>query len=453
MFLGRKRELEELRREFSRTGRSAVLVYGKRRVGKSTLLGEAAKVYEGSVVYHLCSKTTYEGNLSLLGRSVSLVLNMPQMGFNTVFDLFDFLESLDRNILIIIDEYQYWKESLKGSELDSFFQRIIDSMKGKVKIVLCGSYISVMKELLGEENPLFGRFTLIERVEEFDYLDSALFYPDKDEREKIKLYSVFGGSPYVLSSLDYSLSTVENIKKMLIKENSILRSYIENVMLREIQKAYDVRILECLANGRKRYGDILSYLNEANSGLLDKQLKNLMNMETITKFNPINRNGDSRRQFYEISDNLMRFYFTYIFSHDSLIMKFGEETFFNSYILPSLNTFISYRFEGIVLEYFVRKAHEGKLDGVLDFGSYWYDDKVNRKNGQFDVVLKKADGYSFYECKFYSSPMKREECEKEEEQIRALTGIKCTELGFVSASGYDFKSDKYVLLTADDIYS
>ena len=452
MFLGRKRELKELRDEFNRDGKGAVLVYGKRRVGKSALLRESAKEYDGSLVYHLCSKTTYEGNFALFTRSVILSLNLPGITFNTIFDLFDYLKSLNRKILVMIDEYQFWKESCRKNELDSFLQSIIDNLSDNIKIVLCGSYISVMKELLSEENPLFGRFTLIERMEEFDYYDAALFYPDKDVREKIKFYSVFGGSPYVLSSLDYSKSVEENIKIRLIGQDSILRNYIENVMLREIQKNYDVRILECLANGKKRYRDILAYLNETNSGLLDKQLKNLISMETIAKVNPINRIGDGRKQFYEIKDNLMRFYFSYIFASDSLVARFGEETFFRNNILPSLNTFISYRFEGIVLEYFVRQAHMGKLEGVLDFGSYWYDDMRNHRNGQFDVVLKREGGYDFYECKFYLNPMKKEECEKEESLVRAISALECRSLGFVSSSGFDFSSDKYVLMTASELY-
>lgn len=452
MFLGRSRELKELREEFKKDRKGAILVYGKRRVGKSTLLREAAKEYDGALVYHLCLRTTFEGNLALFTRSVAQALALPQLSFNTIFDLFDFLRSLNRKLLVIIDEYQYWKESLKGNELDSFFQSIVDNLSDNIKIVFCGSYISTMKELMSEDNPLFGRFTLIEKVEEFDYYDASLFYPEKDEREKIKLYSIFGGSPYVLSNLDYSKSTEENIRNLLIGQNSILRNYIENVMLREIQKVYDVRILECLANGKKRYSDILSYLNEPNSGLLDKQLKNLINMETISKVSPINRRGDSRKQFYEIKDNLMRFYFSYIFANDSLIAKFGEDTFFNNNILPSLNTFVSYRFENIVLQYFIRLAPLGKLDGAIDFGSYWYDDKRNKKNGQFDVVIRKKNGYDFYECKFYSSPMKLEECEEEEKQVKAMTGMDYENIGFVASAGFDFISERYALIASTELY-
>ncbi len=451
MFLGRSRELEKLKKEFNKNAKSASLVYGKRRVGKSMLLQEASKFYNGTLIYHLFTKTTYDGNLALLCRSVAVSLGLPDIRFNTVFDLFDYLKSLNKDILIVLDEYQYWKESRKSGEVDSFMQVVIDSLPANVKIVLCGSYISSMKELLTEDNPLFGRFSLILHVEEFDYLDASLFYPDLDVREKIRFYSVFGGSPYVLSNLDYSKSVEENIKEKVIGEDSILRVYIESVMLKEIQKSYDVRILECLSNSKKRYSDILSFLNENNTGLLDKQLKNLVSMETINKISPINRKSDARKQFYEIKDNLMRFYFSYIFSRDAFIMKYGEESFFSLYILPSLNTFISYRFEGIVLEYFVRLAHKGDLSGVEDFGTYWYDDKERRKNGQFDVVLKKNNGYAFCECKFYSSPMTKEECEKEEAQVRDVA-LDCVEIAFVSSSGFDFSSGRYILLDAKDIY-
>lgn len=452
MFLGRSRELEKLRKEFDKDGKSASLVYGKRRVGKSTLLQEASKSYCGTLVYHLFSKTTYEGNLALFSRSIAISLGLPDIRFNTVFDLFDYLKSLNREILIVLDEYQYWKESRKPGEVDSFMQIIVDTLPDNIKIVICGSYISSMKELLKEDNPLFGRFSLILHVEEFDYLDASLFYPELDEREKIRFYSVFGGSPYVLSNLDYSKSVEENIKEKLIGQDSILRTYIESVMLKEIQKGYDVRILECLSNGKKRYSDILSFLNENNNGLLDKQLKNLVSMETLNKLSPINRKDDGRKQFYEIRDNLMRFYFSFIFSRDAFITKYGEESFFSLNILSSLNTFISYRFEGIVMEYFVRLAHNGVLSGVEDFGSYWYDDKERKVNGQFDVVLKKNNGYEFYECKFYSSPMKNEECEKEEKQIKTIAGLECVSIGFVSSSGFDFSSGKYTLLDERDIY-
>ena len=272
MFIGRKKEIQSLKEEFNSEKKSVCLVYGKRRVGKSSLINESTKDFAGLVINHLCIKSSYEGNLAILCRSVALALNLPvSINFATIFDLFDFLESQNKKILLILDEYQYFKESKKDNEVDSYLQNIVDRMSDKIKIVLCGSYISVMKELIKESNPLFGRFTKILHIEEFDYYDASKFYPELSVNDKIAFYSVFGGSPYVLSNLNYQKSLEANIIDLLINQNSLLRSYIENIMLKEIQKAFDIRILEILGNGKKRYSEIINLLGVYDSGLLEKQ--------------------------------------------------------------------------------------------------------------------------------------------------------------------------------------
>lgn len=454
MFIGREKELKELKEELTSKRKSAILIYGKRRIGKSTLISQSLKFFDGIIINHLFVKSSFEGNLALLTRSVMTALDLPQsVSFYNLFDLFEFIKSQSKKILIIFDEYQYFKASLKEGELDSYLQHIIDSLPDNIKIIFCGSYISVMKELLQEENPLFGRFTKVIRLEEFDYFDAAKFYPDLSIRDKIRFYSVFGGSPYVLTNLDYKKSLEKNISNLLIDQNSLLRSYIENLMLKEIQKNYDVRILEVIGNGKKKYSEILNFLGSKDSGLLDKQLKNLISMETITKLFPINKSQDKKKQFYEIKDNLMRFYFTYIFACDALIYKFGQDDYFKKNIKASLNTYLSYRFEGIVNQYFMRQCRKGNLPEVLDFGSFWYDDPKNNKNGQFDCVLKETDGYDFFEAKFYEKPMSLEECQKEEEQIKSLTSIHCKKIGFVSSAGFDFTDSDYILITGQDLYS
>ena len=430
-----------------------MLVYGKRRVGKSTLIAEAVKNFDGIVINHLFSKSSYEGNLSLLNRSIMIALNLPvSTNFATIFDLFDFLKAQNKKILLVLDEYQYFKETCKDGEVDSYMQVIVDSLPNNMKIIFCGSYISIMKELLQEDNPLFGRLTKVLRIEEFDYYDASKFYPNLSVREKIRFYSVFGGSPFVLTNLNYEKTLEENIQNLLISQDSLLRSYIENIMLREIQKNYDVRILEVIGNGKKRYNEILNFLGMKDSGLLDKQLKNLLSMETIEKVFPINKAGDKKKQFYEIKDNLMRFYFTFIFSNDALISKFGNEVFFENTIATSLKTFVSFRFEGIVNQYFKRLAQGGKLQGVTDFGSFWYDDAKNGKNGQFDCVQKEEDGYRFYEVKFYENPMTLAECETEEKQVRSLAQMFCKKVGFVCSCGFDFASTNYDLICGNDLF-
>lgn len=453
MFVGREKELSELKNQFKSESKSIVLVYGKRRVGKTRLLQEALMDYDGTVVNHLCVKSSFEGNLRLLCRSVALSFGLsPSFSVASLYDLFDFIKAQNKRTVVILDEYQYFKESGKETDVDSMIQVVADSLPDNIKLVLCGSYITIMKGLLEETDPLFGRFTKIIHLEEFDYLDASRFFPNLPVREKIRFYSVFGGSPYVLCNLDYSKSLEQNIVEYVLEPDSLFRTYIENVALKEIQRAFDIRILEIIGNSRRRFKEIFSMVGFEDSSLLDKQLKNLLNMETISKVVPINAGDDKKKKFYEINDNLMRFYFTYVFSFDSLIYKFGPEKYFENAVSGTLNTFISYRFEKIANQYLVRMAHAGKLDGVLDFGTFWYDDKKNHKNGQFDCVLKYQDGYAFYEVKFYESPMSLRECEVEEKQVRSIVDMVCKRVGFVCSSGFSFTDSRFDLISGSDLY-
>ncbi len=454
MFIGREKELRQLNAELSSWKRkSAVLVYGKRRVGKSTLLSEAAKSFEGVVINHMCVTSTFEGNMELIYQSVSEGLGLPNIRFGSLFEMMNYMKTLDKKILLIIDEYPYLKQTKKKNEVDSYMQAVIDRLPENVKLVLCGSYITVMKELLEEGNPLFGRFSLIQHIRDFDYLDAAKFYPDLSVRDKVAFYAVFGGSPYVLENLDTSLTIRENIERLLLPETGLVRSHIENVMLREIQKSFDARILEILGNGKKRYTEIRDKIVSSETGLLDKQLKILLDMETIQKTEPINRRNDKKKQFYEIVDNLMRFYFTFIFGKAGTIARIGEEQFFNRNIDAVLEQFVSRRLEGIALQYFHRAAMLGKYPDIDDFGSYWYDDLATKTNGEFDCVIRRGEKYDFYECKYFDRPMTLKECRQEKEQLDSIKGITVSGVGFVCTGGFTSeKSDDFELIDGKALY-
>ena len=455
MFIGREKELKALSAELSSwKKKTAVLIYGKRRVGKSTLINEAAKVFDGIVVNHLCVTSTFEGNLELIYKSVSESLSLPNLRFDSLLAMMDYLRTLDKKILLIIDEYPCLKQTKKKNEVDSYMQAVIDRLPENVKLILCGSYITIMKELLAEENPLFGRFSLIQHIHDFDYCDAAKFYPDLSVREKAAFYGVFGGCPYVLENLETDKSVKDNIIRLLLPETGLIRSHIENVMLKEIQKTFDARILESIGNGKKKYTEIRAQLGNNETGLLDKQLKILLDMETIQKTEPINRRNDKKKQFYEITDNLMRFYFSFIFGTAGTITRIGEEQYYSRNIEERLEQFISRRFEGIVLQYFHRMAVQGKYPDIEDFGSYWYDDPVNKTNGEFDCVIKRTGNqYDFYECKYFDRPMTLRECEQERDQLRRIKGMEVSGIGFVCSGGFDFeiKTDS-ILIDGNALY-
>ncbi len=454
MFLSRKTELERMKTFLSSDG-TASLVYGRRRVGKTSLVKEASKSFNGKIISYLCTKESYEVNLDDLTGEYCLAFNDSNRTFTSFPDFFRFLRSLDEDILVILDEYSNLKEGYGGIETDSMMQKIIDSLSGyKVKIVLLGSEVTVMKELLDGDNPLFDRFDLTIHLEPFDYFDSALFFPDTDLRWKVDTIAVFGGLPAALEQVDPCLPLADNIKRLFFEPEGKVRTLVERTIMQEYRKLGPVySLLTQLGNGKRTYGELREKLDPHNTGNLSKLLKKLIENEMIVCIHPINRPDDRKTTFYAISDNLLRFYFAYIHTNRSRIQQFGVDVVYEQFVQPSLPTYLSYRFEDIVRSYFSRCVRAGLLKGVYDIGTYWYDDKKRHRNGEFDCVVSYNDGYDIFEIKHLSVPMDAALADDEARKIQEIGALNIRKIGFVSLEGFSFSSSEYVLISGRDLFS
>ena len=116
-------------------------------------------------------------------------------------------------------------------------------------------------------------------------------------------------------------------------------------------------------------------------------------MEFVDKNVPINKVGDNKKTTYYIKNNALKFYFAYVYGKQNILSMIGAKVFFNRYIKESLLTFVSYRFEEIVRTYLSLQVKKEKLDGIYNIGTYYYDDIVNKKNGEFDVALELENGF------------------------------------------------------------
>lgn len=454
MFIGRGNEISQLKSILNRNRKSTALIYGKRRIGKSFLITEVMKSFSCKVIYYECLNASAEENLLGFESRIRSAFGQRFLHFESFEEAFQFLSSAGERVIVILDEYSCLKTSREKYYIDSLFQRIIDRMGDNIRLVLIGSFVSVMRELLEEENPLFGRFSLVMHLHALDYYDSAQFYSGKTVREKAEFYGIFGGNPFVNSEIDPDADLKTNIIRLILNPNSAVRSYLENILLSELSKTAPANmILSALSNGKKKYSEISSRIRSEVPGTLDKQLKNLILMDILQKKNPINRPDDRKKIFYEISDNLTRFYYAYIFSNRDVIRTIGEQAFYDLMILPTIDTFLSYRFEETAREYFQRLVRNGSLSGVYDIGTYWYDDPSEKKNGEFDCVLKHQSSYSFYEVKTYNEPLRESLCEAEEREVRNLAKpLDIEKIGFISISGFDFSSDRYDLIPAEQMY-
>ncbi len=137
--------------------------------------------------------------------------------------------------------------------------------------------------------------------------------------------------------------------------------------------------------------------------------------------------------------NILRFYFSYIYKKRGELSLIGIETFYEKYINNSLNTYVSYRFESIACQYFSRLAKEGNLD-IETIGSYWFDDKENKSNREFDCVLKYSNNeYATYEVEYYQRPMSKHEIDAEAGKMKDIKELKLMKLGLISSSGFEEK--------------
>ncbi|MCD8011939.1 MAG: AAA family ATPase [Lachnospiraceae bacterium] len=435
--------------------KGSMMIYGKRKIGKTTLLIHALKDHSDKTVYYECLKAPMKDNIDGF---VSVLVRMKvlpaAMSFNSFMDVFLYLNTLPETLNIIIDEYPYLKQFTEAATVDSVFQNIIDNNLVNIRLFISGSHVGMMKDLLEENNALYGRFTTVICLKELDYKTISAFYPEKSPYDKVGMYAVFGGSPYINELLMPSASLKENVIRTILNPSSAVYHYADNLLLSDLSVGSNMeRILFAIANGKKKYTEIEEKLDMTSNGLLSKQMKTLLNMELVSKAAPINKPNDSRKARYEITDNLLRFFYAYVYSNKSALQMLGAEAFYEEYIEPSLLTLISHRFEDICRTWFSIQVQSRKLKGVLNIGTYYYDDSRTRTHGEFDVVLQRKDTYDVYEVKYLAAPMTQKQMQEEVRQVAAIKGIRVGKIGFISINGFEAdNNDDYICLDGAALY-
>ena len=176
MFRNRESELKAIRNLINRPSErcKAFLVYGRRRIGKSLLLKEAMKGYDGIVINFIATDETYSNIVKDLARTVAE--SDPRLAhLGSISELHDILTALKASglrIVLSLDEYPYMKQAYEAGDLDSIFLREMESLGGNITIGFCGSYIRVMEQMIAPDSPLYGRFDLAINLKAFDYLEA-----------------------------------------------------------------------------------------------------------------------------------------------------------------------------------------------------------------------------------------------------------------------------------------
>ena len=453
-FIGREKEARLMQQALEKD-QATILLYGKRKVGKTTLIKECLKSQPKQFIYFECLRGTMSENLAaFVSELVRLEILPVAMSFQSFLDVFTYLGSIGKPLIVVIDEYPYLKAATKAEFIDSMMQSIIDNRLQNLQLILSGSHIGMMKEMLEEGNALYGRFKMVIHLKELPYHVASRFYPDLRAYDKVGFYSVFGGSPYILGQLDGKQSLRENIIRTILNENSPVYLYASNLLLSDYSNTMNTeRIFSVLGNGKKRYSELEDRLDGNKTGNLSKQLSKLIALDIIHRNLPFNHPNDAKKATYEINENLIRFFFTYVYRNRSALQMLGAAAFYDAYVAPSLVEFISRRFEEICRTYFSIQVKAGALPGVRNIGSYYYDNPKERTNGEFDVALDYGDAVAIYEAKYLKQPMEPDEIHHEVSQIEKIPSLTVSRIGFISVNGFAEKEDGYSYLTGEDLFA
>lgn len=422
-FVGRENELRRLRRSFRSPNQNVTLVYGRRRVGKSELIKQALQQDTSRSIYYECKETLEENSVASLADLVSETCGLPPLAFPGMEQLLEYLfkQAHEEKLILVLDEYSYLRNAVQG--LDSILQTLIDRFAdaSQLSLVICGSYVEVMRSLLERENPLYGRVDQTIALEPMDCFDSALFYPECSSEDKVRLYSVFGGIPYYSKFIDSSMSVHENIMNLIVEPGARLENEVPFYLSSEISKSTNANeIFGALAEGYSRYKDILSQSHVTSAPAMVNVWGKLISMELAQKQVPINDPGNRRKSSYRIVDGLSFFYYRYLFRYSSQRMVMSPEAFSGRYISNNLeSSFIPHRFEEMCRQYPIRQNRAGKMpETFFEIGEYWYDNPATHENGEFDIVTRDPKGYIFYEAKFHATPITTKIMEEEMDQVR-----------------------------------
>lgn len=457
MFYGRERQKKSLLDMFRKEEQMISLIYGRRRIGKSELIKQALKETEIQSIYYECKQTTQQNNVDSLAEIIGDAFDFPKPAFKNIEELlhFVFKKAEASPLILVFDEYPYLRENVKG--LDSIIQSVIDKYKdtSNMKFIICGSYVDTMKELIGKQNPLFGRIDLTIDLKPMDYYESALFYDGFSDEDKVKLYSVFGGIPYYNRLIDANMSVKDNIINLIASPGARLENEVSMYLSSEISKITNANeVFEALAKGFSKYKDILDQSNVSSGPTLVDVLDKLIKMDVVKKETPINDENNKKKAGYFISDNLSLFYYKYIFRNISRMNIMDSEVFYEKYIHEDFETqYVPAIFEDICKQYLIRLNKAGKMEEVFEkIGKYYYDDPVNKKNGEFDIVTLDDKGYIFYEAKFRAEPVTESMIKEEILQVNQ-TGLSCYKFGFISKSGFSCQdTDDRILISLEELY-
>ena len=407
-FIDREQEMETLVEEYNREGSSLVIMYGRRRVGKTTLISEFIK--GKNALFFLASQESEVQNRNLFKEKAAEFIDSDLLRNATVSDWDTIFKAIietnfETKPIIVIDEFQYIGKS--NSAFPSIMQRIWDGLlKDKsVMLILCGSLITMMKEqTLEYSSPLYGRRTAQIKLKQIPFSYYEKFFPNKESKELIEMYAVTGGVPKYIESLREEKDIYSAIKKYVLNPSSYLYDEPHFLLQQEVTEIGSYfSLIKTIAAGNSKLSAIATAL-ELPQTRLTKYLKTLIDLDILEREVPITEeNPDkSKKGLYRIKDNFIKFWFAFIYPNLSFLESGNTEIVMKKIEKGFVSGQVSFVYEDVCRQ----KMWKMNADEVWPFtfskiGRYWDN------NTEIDIAALDPDGKNLIlgECKYWKEPV------------------------------------------------
>jgi AAA+ ATPase superfamily predicted ATPase len=406
MFIGRKKELETLKKQYSRNEFSFVPIYGRRRVGKTQLIEEFIRGKK-TIFFTGVNKELYKYQIIRLSRAI-----FDDSDSAPSFDDFDkametvYQMAQNEKIIFVIDEFPYLAKA--NESVTSVLQQFIDLKfsKTNMMLILAGSSLSFMEnQVLGAQSPLYGRRSAQIKLLPVDFQTAREFAPKLNKEDQAIMYAVTGGVPKYLTLFDDTLSLDENLITQFFDRNQYLFEEPSNLLKQEYSdpSLYQA-IITAIANGGSQMKDIKGKTGEESSTIAT-YMKSLLDIGIVKKEVPITDKPDSRKTLYRLDDGMFKFWYKFVYPNISLVALDKGELVYKR-IKPRIAEFMGAAFEELSIEYMWSVYDELPFE-FQNIGRWWGNNPELKCQSEIDLIAYSEDKKKaiFGECKWNTNPL------------------------------------------------
>ena len=416
-FFGRKTELTKLDKRYDDNNFECIVIYGRRRVGKTALIN---RFCDGrKTIYFSALNSTSVDNLRALSKSIYQTTypnaeSFPE--YHSYDDAFNEITRLakDERIIFVIDEYPYLAKA--EASISSMLQHLIDHVwqDSKLFIILCGSSMNFMQhQVLGYESPLYGRRTAQFKIEPLDYKEVANFNNELIPEEYAYIYGITGGIPHYINKLNVIKDVDEALLNNFFDTSSYLFEEPENLIKQELREpALYNAIVSAIAGGSSKLNEIATKVGIETS-TASKYLNVLLELGIVKKETPFGQKI-GKKTIYLLEDELFRFWYRFVPKNMSVIASDRMRMVYDSAVKVHLHDYMGIVFEKMCKQYLLYYAENLPFE-IADIGQWWGTDTTSKKEVQIDIVASAVNTdsavkkYIIGSCKFINEKVGIEE--------------------------------------------